>query len=238
MRKLSCMIVDDDEISTVVLKNFIELSDFLELDRTFDNPIVAFQHLQNHSGEVDLLFLDVEMPNISGIEILKMLKEKPQTILVTSHKGFALDAFDLDVIDYITKPIDYPRFLKAVTKAKANAEKKEPAPQDKPAEDSVFVKVNNKLVKINYEDILYIEALSDYIIIKAEGNKQHIVYSTLKAFEEKLKTNPLFLRVHRSYIVNLKKIEVIEDSNLLIKGTYIPVGNKYESTFLERIKRI
>ncbi|MES2732262.1 MAG: LytTR family DNA-binding domain-containing protein [Bacteroidota bacterium] len=228
----NCLVVDDDNLAKTILIHFIKQYPSLSLITSLSNGLEALDYLIAGEQSIDILFLDVEMPEMSGLQLLKALPTKPATILITSDRNFASDAFDLEVVDFIVKPVEYVRFTRAVDKVieTLSSMRKNASDQD------IFMKVDNKMVKIVLDDILYIEALSDYIIVVTDKHK-HIVYSTMKSIEEKLASESL-LRVHRSYIINLKKVEAIEDNSVIIKGSYVPISKSYQEDFFRRIRKL
>ncbi|WP_448530677.1 LytR/AlgR family response regulator transcription factor [Raineya sp.] len=238
MKKFSCIAVDDSPIQLTLLKNYIQKTPNLELLATFANPIEAYHFLQKNS--IDILLLDIDMPEMSGLDLLKMLKKQPATILVTSKTEFALQAFELDAIDYIVKPPEYPRFLKAIQKAIQFLETngKENISNESNASE-IFVKVSGKLIRLPLNEILFIEALSDYVLIHTEDKRQYVVYATMKYFEEKLSAYKHFKRIHRSYIVNMQKVKSIDESqNVLIGEKTLPIGNTYREEFLKSLNKL
>ncbi|TAD98804.1 MAG: DNA-binding response regulator [Bacteroidetes bacterium] len=230
-----CLIIDDDKVARKVISHYVEITASLNLIEAFDNALEGQKYLLKNP--VDILFLDIEMPNMTGIELLQSLPEIPETILTTSHQDFAIPAFELQVSDYLVKPIQYDRFSKAINKVSKKLDllrvKEEYIANN---HDDLFVKVNNRMVKIRFDDIDYIEALSDYVLIFVK-DKQLIVYSTLKAVSSKLR-GERFMRIHRSYIVNLKKIDAIEDNSVLISNKFIPISKSYRNSFFEKINRL
>jgi DNA-binding LytR/AlgR family response regulator len=238
MKKFSCIAVDDSPIQLTLLKNYIQKTPNLELLATFANPIEVYHFLQKNS--IDILLLDIDMPEMSGLDLLKMLKKQPATILVTSKTEFALQAFELDAIDYIVKPPEYPRFLKAIQKAIQFLETngKENISNESNASE-IFVKVSGKLIRLPLNEILFIEALSDYVLIHTEDKRQYVVYATMKYFEEKLSAYKHFKRIHRSYIVNMQKVKSIDESqNVLIGEKTLPIGNTYREEFLKSLNKL
>jgi DNA-binding LytR/AlgR family response regulator len=182
---------------------------------------------------VDLVFLDVEMPEMTGIELIKSLTHKPEIVLVTSKENYAVEAFEYDVADYIVKPATYERFLKAYDRVKARLTTDNENPVN---DDAVFVKVDSQLVKVNTRDILWVEAFGDYVNVFTETNK-YIVHSTMKGMENKLPSDS-FLRVHRSYIVRVEKIKAIEETIIIIGKKLIPIGDSYRSTLMKRLNML
>ncbi|MFB9862087.1 DNA-binding response regulator [Rufibacter immobilis] len=231
------IVIDDDELSRLILERHIKATPSLELVQVFGSSVEGLAWLLQNDG-VDLLFLDVEMPEMTGLELLRTLPSKPQTILITSHKDFALQAFELQVADYLMKPVEFTRFTQAVlnvVKKLENTAAAAPAPAAA-APDELFVKVDNKIIKLNLNNISYIEARGDYVVINTD-NKKHIVYTTMSAIDQKLPPE-MFLRIHRSFIINLKKIELIEDDSVLMQDKYIPIGGSYQSKFYSRINKL
>ncbi len=233
--KLDCIIVDDDSMSLTILEALIEKTDFLNLKAKFVNAIDTAAFLRKH--DVDLIFLDVEMPEMSGLELLSTLTKKPQVILTTSNTKYAIDAFDYDVTDYLLKPIEnYARFLKAANKALENCRNNEAAILTEAEDQSFYVKVDSLLVKIDFSEILWIEAFGDYVKIFTD-KKMFLVYTTLRTVEDKL-PSAVFMRVHRSYIIRIDKIENIDQGNLQVKNKIIPVSNTYKPKLMDRIQTL
>ena len=227
---IRCLIVDDEPLALDILEDFIKKTPSLELVGKYENPIEAIQYLQINT--VDLLFLDIKMPDISGIQLLKSLNKKPVVILTTAFKEYAIDGYELDVLDYLLKPIEFERFLRAVNKASEYFNSLE----NKNSTDKgfLFVKADYKLVKIKFEDILYIEAVKDYVKIKT--NKSYILtLMSMTGIEEKLPQDT-FIRVHRSYIVSLNNINTISRHRIVIGEKYIPISTPYREKFYEIIK--
>lgn len=227
---LNCIIIDDDELSIKMLTHLIGRVEELILDQSFQDPIEAFHYLGTH--EVDLVFLDVEMPGMSGFEMLSTLREKPQVIFVSGKRDYALDAFEFDVTDYLLKPVQYSRFLKAIEKAQERVRTKESQSVELKG-DFIFVKSDSMLVRVKVEDILWIEALADYIALVTE-QKKYVTHSTMKSVEARLPKDQ-FLRVHRSYIVRLDRIDAIEDNTILIGKKMIPVGGTYRDALINAL---
>ena len=238
----ACVIIDDNEINRLTLERAVQRHDQLTLAASFPDAVEALTYF--HAGNpVDVLLLDIEMPHITGLELVKLLPEpKPAVILVTTHASFAVDAFELQVLDYLVKPVNYARFCQAIARvvelqpAPASA-----APVVAPSDISaagtdLFVKTNGRLLRINFEEVLYIEALSTYVVLVTEKQK-HIVGGTLKNIEERLPFRH-FLRVHRSYIVNLHRVEALED-NMLKLGQYeVPVSRGYQDELAQRLQSL
>ena len=229
---LRCLVVDDDPLSVQVVENCITSTPFLRAVGSCESAVAAAEVLRNQ--EVDLLFLDVEMPLMSGIDLLSTLQNPPLVILITSSKQYAVEAFEYDVVDYLLKPVSYARFLKAAQRALELAQSNSTAEAATDA-DFTFVKVDTKLVKVLFDEVRYVEALGDYVHI-VTGQSKLIVYSTMKAVAEKF-PDTLFVRVHRSFIVNLKRVQAIEDNNIIIDSKLIPIGQTYMREVFQRLNK-
>lgn len=235
---LRCLVVDDDPFSVQVVLNCIANTPFLTAAGSFTNPVEAAENLR--TNPVDLLFLDVEMPVLSGLDLLRTLQHPPLVVLITSSKDYAVEAFEQAVVDYLVKPVSYPRFLQASQKALEMAERAAATASDAietvaPDADYTFVKVDNKLVRVNFDDVRYVEALGDYVHV-VTGQSKLIVYSTMKAVEEKFPASR-FVRVHRSFIVNFNRIQALEDSAVVVEGKHIPVGQTYLREVMQRLNK-
>lgn len=227
---MKCLVVDDEVFAREVVKQFIARTEGLELWKECDNAEDAFVLLRN--GDADLVFLDVEMPGMSGIDLVKTLEVIPSIIMITSRQEYAVDAFEYGLTDYLVKPINYPRFLKAIDKANDRISTSQDV-ERKQDEEDIYVKSDGKIVRLKLDSILFIEALSDYVIINT-GAKKLIVHSTMKGMESKLPSND-FVRVHRSYIINIKKIDEIQDASVMMPDKIIPIGASYKNRFLEKL---
>lgn len=231
---LRCLVVDDDPLSVQVVENCIASTPFLKAVGSCESAVAAAEVLRNQ--EVDLLFLDVEMPLMSGIDLLSTLQNPPLVILITSSKQYAVEAFEYDVVDYLLKPVSYARFLKAAQRALELHQAHPTAEPSVPADaDFTFMKVDTKLVKVLFDEVRYVEALGDYVHI-VTGQSKLIVYSTMKAVEEKF-PDTLFVRAHRSFIVNLKRVQAIEDNNIIIDNKHIPIGQTYMREVFQRLNK-
>ncbi|OGX91107.1 LytR/AlgR family response regulator transcription factor [Hymenobacter coccineus] len=237
---LTCVVVDDNEMNRLTLEHLIELTDGLKLVASLGDSVGALDFLRNNPP-VDLLLLDIEMPYLSGLELARILpRPQPEIILVTSHRDFAVEAFALNAADYLVKPVEPNRFQQAVRRAAARRTAPPAATAELPPPDDhdqhLFVKVNNKLVRLDFSDVLFIEALSTYSVL-VTATQRHIVYATLKALGERLPFGH-FQRVHRSYIVNTQRIESVED-HLLHLGPYeVPVGKSYQDAFYRSLRNL
>jgi DNA-binding LytR/AlgR family response regulator len=228
VEKIRCLIVDDDVISRKMLEMMIQRVKNLDLVESCSNPLLARQILA--SQPVDLLFLDMEMPDLSGLDLLKSLTTYPEVIIVSAKENYAFQAFDYEVTDYLLKPVVLDRFLKAIDRV----EKRISLEQDSyTTPESIFVKTNNQIVSIRLTDITWIEAYGDYVNIFTEKDR-FIVHATMKGIESKMPRDQ-FLRVHRSYIIRFDRIQAIEDTVAIIGKKLIPIGESYKSELMRRL---
>ena len=229
---MNCLIVDDEELIRKIMETLISKTPFLKLIKSCSSAVEASQILMKE--KIDLIFLDVEMPEMSGFDLIKIIPDpKPQIIMITSNREYAPDAFDFNVTDFIVKPINQERFLKAVAKAKKIADSNFASGL---ADHDIFVKVNSLLVKLNTRDILYIESLADYIIIHTDSAR-YTVHHTMKGIETKLPSG-YFMRVHNSFIVRLDKIINIDENLIVIQDKLIPISRANKSELMNRLKVI
>lgn len=217
---MNCVVVDDESISRKVLEKCVSDTDFLNLVGSYSSAVQLTKELANK--KVDLIFLDIQMPDMTGMEFIKSIENIPQVIFVTSRTNYAVEAFENDVTDYLVKPINYDRFLKAAEKAQKINE----LFSDDSEENIIYVKSDSRLIKVDLSQVLFIEALGDYVRIHTKSGK-YTVLSTMKAMEAKLGTKD-FLRVHKSYIVRLDKILKIEKNLIHLETTQIPVSRTYK----------
>jgi DNA-binding LytR/AlgR family response regulator len=244
MIKLKCIAVDDEPLALDIIEDYVSKVPFLELVKRTENAIEALQLVQ--AGGIDLVFLDIQMPELTGIQFLKIANGKANYILTTAYSQYALESYDLNVSDYLLKPIAFDRFYKAVEKVHNQVKIAEPvaAPQSfvasapastpaNPIQDFIFVKTEHKIQKIQLDDILYIEGLKDYISIYTKAERV-ITLQNMKKMDETLPKGQ-FVRVHKSYIISLDKIESIERSRISICGKIIPIGDTYRDEFFKHI---
>ncbi|MCB0737841.1 MAG: response regulator transcription factor [Bacteroidetes bacterium] len=231
MAVLKSIIVDDEELSRNIIQNFVDKTDNLESLAQCEDGIQASNFLAKK--EVDVIFLDIEMPEMSGMDLIKSLSKPPMVILITSKKEHAIEAFEYNVVDYVLKPFDYARFSKAVNKAREIYKQSNDTHDD---DADIYVRVDSRLVKIKASEVYWIEALGDYIVINTEDSK-YIVHNTMKGIESKLSPDK-FLRVHRSYIVRLERIETLDESVIVIKQKIIPIGGTYKSRLMNRLNMV
>lgn len=233
---MNCIIVDDDKLSRRILEEFIQKTEGLNLKQSFSDPVNAVNFLKNED-DIHLIFLDIEMPEMTGLDFMNSLKISSQVIIVSSKDKYAIDAFDYDVTDYLLKPITYTRFFKAIDKVTSRFEKDK---NNLIGKEEIFIKKNSSLVRLKYEEILWIEALENYVVFNTFKDK-YTIHFTMKAIEQKL-PKLKFTRVHRSYIVNVSCIEVIEDNSVIIKtqdgSKTIPIGKSYKDHLMNEINLI
>ena len=242
---LTCLIVDDNEMNRLTLAHYVDMTPGLCLAAALPDGLAALTYLQTHPA-VDVLLLDIAMPNLTGLDLIQVLpRPLPAVVLVTSHDYFAVQAFALPVSDYVVKPIEYPRFLQAIRRvqdcqgrdlhgraAKVTALSAMQAPAD-PVSSDVYLRVNGKLLRLNFDDVLYIEAVSDYVNIATVKHK-YVVHATLKSVGERLSFSH-FMRVHRSYIANLQRIDAVEDYMLQMGPYEVPVSKSYQVALRDRL---
>lgn len=240
---INVIIVDDEPLAQDVLETYIEKIGELNLVQKCSNALEANEALKTH--DIDLMFLDIQMPQLTGIDFLKTLSKPPLVIFTTAYPNYAIEGFELNALDYLLKPISLERFMKAVNKAmdRIELERKDSAAEivDASGEnlDYIFVKADKKLIKVNYSDIIYIEGLKDYVIIRMDKNRI-ITLQTMKSLEEKL-PSPIFKRIHRSYIINIEKINAIVGNMVEVveKGQpkHLPIGKNYREDLLAIINK-
>ena len=237
--KPKCLIVEDEPIAQEILRAYIDKTDLFEVMAQLNNALEAFSFLQKNT--VELLFLDIKMPQMNGIELLKSLSRKPKVIITSAYRDFAIDAFDLDVVDYLLKPFSFDRFLKAVSKtANGNASlhaERITGPKAAAEKSFFFVKGNKQLQKIYVDEILFIESQRDYLKFRMIEGQEIITRQTIGYYEQFLPAQ-LFLRIHRSYIVAVHKINTVEVNRLLLGQQFLPIGRNYKQSVHEILKTL
>ena len=225
-----CIAIDDEPLALQQIGGYIKKTPFLELAGLCDGALQAIELLEETS--VDLMFVDINMPDLSGMEFVKTLENPPKIVFVTAYSEHALEGFRADAIDYLLKPIDYGDFLKSANKVKSwfDMQSRKPA-EVRSNKDFLFIKSDYKILRINFDDIRYIEAMSEYIRIHLVSSKPVMTQLSMKSIEEQL-PDDRFMRVHRSFIINLSKISVIERNRIVFDGSiYIPVSEQYRLKF-------
>lgn len=228
---MKCLIVEDDVMSRASLVRLCKKISGMEVEESGD-ALEAMEMLK--SQEFDLVFLDVEMPDMSGMDLLKTLPEMPPTIITSGNRKYAFDAFEFNVVDYIEKPVSLQRLIKGLNKI----EKRDTGKSIREAEDdALFVKVDGKLVRLNLPEIQSVESLRDYVIFRTVDDR-YIVYSSLKNIEEKLKNDNRFLKVHRSYIINMNWIKDVDDKSVVIGDRVVPVSRSHRTSLVEKLNML
>lgn len=233
--QLNCIIIDDEPLARRGLKEYIADIDFLNLIGEYDTPLKAADQIG--SGEVHLLFLDIQMPKITGLDFFKTLQHPPPVIFTTAYPQYALDGFELNALDYLVKPISFDRFLKAAMRAKEFYEIRHVNAAEVKKESAqpnyFFIKADNKLVKIQFDEILFAEALQNYVVIHTQ-EKKYITYLTFKSVEDYLPVNH-FIKTHKSYIVSASKVESIEGNEIRIGQHSIPISRNLKDEVMEKL---
>ena len=236
LKTISCVVVDDEPLALKLMADYVQKTPFLQLKEQTTNPVKAIELVQQ--GAADLLFLDIQMPELTGLQLMKIIGQKCKVILTTAYPDYALDGYEFDVIDYLLKPVTFDRFLVAANKARERLATEPaiviqtPVAAATPA-SYIFVKTEYKIQKIDLADILYMEGLRDYVAIYTTTGKI-LTLQSMRSFQEQLPDSH-FMRVHKSYLVALEKIQFIERNRIVIAGNYIPVGETYQELFQQRL---
>lgn len=231
---MKSIVIDDDKITRMLIEKYIQKTKILEFFGSYENPVEAMN--DEKMDDVELIFIDIEMPEMTGIEFMQSFKNLPLVIVISAKEKYALEALDLDAVDYLLKPIEYPRFLKAANKAKdifASVEKKE--------DKGIFIKDGGtSFIRLKYDEVLWIEALENYVLIVTE-NEKHTIHFTMKSLELQL-PDDFFVRIHRSFIINIDKIIAIEDNYVIItyggRKKSFPIAKSFRDNLLNKIKII
>ncbi|TPG36174.1 LytR/AlgR family response regulator transcription factor [Flavobacterium pectinovorum] len=231
--KISCLIIDDEPLAINVIKNYLEPIENFEVINTFSNPIEGLNFLKNNT--VDVIFLDINMPVLDGINFIKSLENVPIFIITSAYSQFAIETYELDVLDYLVKPIEFPRLMKTLNKITKRLESKNNSPHEKSTESPfIFIKIDKKrMKKIFFNEILVIESLKDYLKISTLTGK-YIIHSTLSDFTDLLPERN-FLRIHRSYTIAIDKIDAVEGNSIEIEGLRYVIGRSYIDHVKQRI---
>jgi len=223
--KIKCIIIDDEPLAAEVIENYLKEFSNVEHVGSFTNPLEALELIE--SGEIEAVFIDINMPKMNGLEFIRSIESKPSFVITTAYREYAVESYDLDVLDYLVKPIPFNRFLKSINKLslKSNADRSPENTLESSEKSFIFLKVDKKLVRIKYDDIHFIESLKDYIkVFTSEGD--FLAHKSLTSITEELPKSK-FLRIHRSFTVALDKIDALEGNSVLLKGKRIPIGRKY-----------
>ena len=239
---MTCIIIDDEPLALDILETYIADSPTLRLVARCENALEAFQALQQH--EPELIFLDIQMPQLTGIELLRSLKNPPQVIFTTAYPNYALEGYELNITDYLLKPFSPERFAAAVQKASQKAIESSHLPHlqhfasiggHSPEEDYVFVKSDKKLIRVRLADIYYIEGLKDYVMIYTTTGRI-VTLQTMKSLEDRLPSDR-FRRIHRSFIVSMEHIESVDGTSVEIQKKELPIGKNYKDELLEEVQK-
>lgn len=235
MKKTRCLLVDDEPLAVALMQKHIGQLDFMEVAATCPNALKALEILKN--TEIDLMFLDISMPAINGIDFLKMLRNPPKVIITTAFREYALDGYDLDIVDYLLKPITFDRFFKSIERYLRNSDQQVQQALSQPNEPtSIYIKSGYRNVKINIDDILYMESLKDYVKICTLTGDITTKYR-ISDMEDNL-PDKNFLRIHRSFIINFKHITAFTASDVEIGKTELPIGESYKEQVLRMLKKL
>lgn len=232
--KLTCFIIDDEPLAIEVLESHIAKLDSIEIAGKFGNAIKAFEALKE--AKVDVLFLDIQMPKLTGVEFLKTLQHPPMVIFTTAYRDYAVDGFELNAVDYLLKPISFERFLKAINKV-LDVKGRKPDQKQEPSDTNEYFYVSSgkEKVKVRLEDILFLESRGDYVLIRTSAREVKI-HATLTSMEEKL-GGENFIRVHRSFIINIDKIESWSQTDIQMADETIPIGRSYKNQTIQRFNK-
>lgn len=228
---IRCVIIDDEPLARKGLKEYVADTGFLELAGEFDSPVAATDLIR--SGQAQLLFLDIQMPRISGLDFFRSLQQPIPVIFTTAYPQYALEGFEVNALDYLLKPVSFERFLKAAMKAREYYEVREKNREEAAISDFFFIKADNRLVKIFFEEILYVEALQNYVTIHT-ATRKYMTYLTFRSVEEYLPAEK-FLKVHKSYIVAASKIDSIEAGDIKIGQQHIPISRNQKEEVMEKL---
>ena len=223
--KIRCIIIDDEPLAGEVIATHLKEFPNMELLGSFVNPLEALDKIE--TGTVDVVFIDINMPKMNGLDVIRSLDTRPYFIITTAYREYAVESFDLDVLDYLVKPIPFARFLKSINKLsqKFISDKSSEMASPNTEKSFIFLKVDKKLIKIKFEDIYFIESLKDYIKVFTKSG-DYLAHKSLTGITEELPSNQ-FLRLHRSYTVALDKIQALEGNSVLVTDKRIPIGRKY-----------
>lgn len=240
MEKIRCAVIDDEPLALGLMASYVKKTPFLELVGSYSSALQAMQEM--HDNPVDLIFLDIQMPELNGLDYSRMISPQTRVVFTTAFNQYALDGYKVNALDYLLKPISYPDFLLAANKAQEWFRLVEQSQQSEKKENqdeklSIFVKSDYKLIRIELKNILYVEGLKDYVKIYEENTGRPVIsLMSMKAMEEMLPADR-FMRVHRSYIVQKEKIRIIEHNRIVFGNTYIPIGDSYKQAFQDFLNK-
>lgn len=240
MEKIRCAVIDDEPLALGLMASYVKKTPFLELVGSYSSAVQAMQEM--HDNPVDLIFLDIQMPELNGLDYSRMISPQTRVVFTTAFNQYALDGYKVNAIDYLLKPISYPDFLLAANKAQEWFRLVEQSQQSEKKENqdeklSIFVKSDYKLIRIELKNILYVEGLKDYVKIYEDNTGRPVIsLMSMKAMEEMLPADR-FMRVHRSYIVQKEKIRIIEHNRIVFGNTYIPIGDSYKQAFQDFLNK-
>lgn len=228
---INCLIVDDEPLAADVMESFVAKMPHLQLMGKANSATEALALLKTH--KVDMMFLDIQMPEMTGLEFLKTLRNPPLVIFTTAYPNYALESYEIDAADYLLKPVSFDRFVKAVNKAEERMKNTESGDN---TPDYIFVKADGKLVRINIEEICYVEGLKDYVIIHTMNSKV-VTHNTMKNIEALLLTDDNFIRIHRSYIINLRFVKEIEGNSFRVKDQLLTIGTTFKDEVQTKLEK-
>ena len=240
MEKIRCAVIDDEPLALGLMASYVKKTPFLELVGSYSSAVQAMQEM--HDNPVDLIFLDIQMPELNGLDYSRMISPQTRVVFTTAFNQYALDGYKVNALDYLLKPISYPDFLLAANKAQEWFRLVEQSQQSEKKENqdeklSIFVKSDYKLIRIELKNILYVEGLKDYVKIYEDNTGRPVIsLMSMKAMEEMLPADR-FMRVHRSYIVQKEKIRIIEHNRIVFGNTYIPIGDSYKQAFQDFLNK-
>jgi len=230
---INCIVIDDEPLARRGLKEYIADVDFLNLAAEFDNPLQATELISN--GQAQLLFLDIQMPKITGLDFFRSLQHPPPVIFTTAYPQYALEGFEVNALDYLVKPVSFDRFLRAALKAKEYYEVRDKNVADAATSEYFFIKADNKLVRILFDEVLFVEALQNYVTIHTTG-KKYMTYLTFKSVEDYLPADK-FIKVHKSYIISASRVDSIEGNEIRIGQHHIPISRNQKDEVMEKLLR-
>jgi len=230
---INCIVIDDEPLALKQMSGYVEKTPFLKLMKSFSSALDALTYLNEET--IDLIFVDIQMPDLSGMEFVKSLDVKPMVVFTTAYSEYAMEGFKVDALDYLLKPISYTDFLKAAQKAQKQHDANQQVSVSSD-QDYLFVKSEYRVIRVNFSDIQYIEGMREYVRIHLLNDKPIMSLLSMKSLVEQLPDNQ-FMRVHRSYIVNLSQIKIVERSRIVFGDVYLPIGDAYKDNFQEYLDR-